>query len=806
MKRFTPCLLLAFGTLACDGPAARAQDNIKGAAEPIVASIDPATLTYDYLVDGNLAQDDPVAKKFKTVQAAYEAAPAGTEEKPTVIGIRPNVYQLPGGAPRTPSLSIRKNYITFLGLTNNRRAVVLADNRGLMQGADDDGYIIDVSATGFTAKNLTILNYCNTDYEYPGDPAKNLHKRSDVITQAVALQAAGDKHVYENVALLSRLDTMFLRTTRSYFKNVYIEGTDDWMGGGQISVWENSTLVYPTGRGVMSASGIIFFNCRFEAARGMQFYKAEFRSAERPNVLINCTLPANSSRSPVAWVRGRAAPRPNQYSLTYHVTDANGKSAIIRDSSVGPPAFTYSRELSERELPAFNPWNLLRAAPNAPADDWDPAGLRAKYESAGQGNLVYRMALTGGAPSIRTGGPGATIGATVMPVRAADPAVSWSTRSNLISLSRTTGPDVLVIGQNATSQAEWVAVNASAANGFYVTAYVYVEPKYIDPPAITAGPTLKEPANGFIAVDYTLHLGGKEDQSLITWSVCDDATGTNGRKIAVSRGDQPLKALALTPGDVGKYVAVAIEPKHRISDPGPEVRVIATEPITAKDIRSATVAPNFKNFVAETNPTYVNGRWTVLGTWTIVAGDNFANGYGIHPTTPGSLLYQQDADCGDMQVEVLMAPEKTEGTGFSVPGSPDDNGTRNLHADVYIKYDPRTRNGYALRFWRTTQSTAKCMFQLYKLENGVGTPLNDQQVLSGVFKPTTRLTLKVTGTTLTVNASNNVDEEVLTLKGTITPNRFGGAGVNWPRGSTNTYSRIEISYPASAPTVRARSD
>ncbi len=87
-------------------------------------------------------------------------------------------------------------------MTNNRRAVVLADNRGLMQGAEDDGYIIDVNATGFTAKNLTIINYCNADYEYPGDPGKNLTKRSDVITQGVALQAAGDKHVYENVALL----------------------------------------------------------------------------------------------------------------------------------------------------------------------------------------------------------------------------------------------------------------------------------------------------------------------------------------------------------------------------------------------------------------------------------------------------------------------------------------------------------------------------------------------------------------------------------------------------------------------------
>ena len=796
MKSFKPLLLFPI-ILSLRAHSAQAQDNVKGGSEPIMRSIAPAKLTYDYLVDGNLPQDDPAAKKFKTLQAAYEAAPAGTEAKPTVIGIMPNVYQIPGPAARGPSLSIRKNYITLLGLTNNRRTVVLADNRGLMQGAEDDGYLIDVNATGFTAKNLTIINYCNTDYEYPGDPSKNLTKRSDVITQAVALQASGDKHVYENVALLGRLDTMFLRTTRSYFKNVYIEGTDDWMGGGQISVWEDCTLLYPTGSGVMSASGIVFFNCTFEATRGMRFYKAEFRGAERPNVLIDCVVPVDSARARVTWVRGLAAPRPSQLSLTYHTKDANGHPAVIYDSTVGPPAFTYSRELSDQERPAFNPWNLLRAAPNAPADDWDPAGVKSKYEANGQGNLPFRIALIGGSPSIRTGGPGATIGATVTPARA-DPTIIWSTKSDLISLSRTTGTNVVVTGSNTTDQAQWVPVTANATNGFHVTAHVYVEPKYSDPPAVTAAPTVNPPADGMATVSYSLELGGKQYQSLVSWFICDTAAGTNPRKVAVSRGNQPLKSLPLTHGYVGKYLKVTIQPKHSLSDPGPELSAVSAKPVAATDIRSTTVSPNFRNFVSETNDTYVSGLWTVLGTWAVVSGDDYVNGYGIRPSTAAWLLYQQDADCGDMQVDLVMASEKA-GQGFSVPGSPADSGPRNLHADMYIKFDPRTKNGYALRIWRTTQSASKCMFQLYKIENGAGSPLNDRQVLSGVFKTTTHMTLKVTGTTLTVSASNDVDNEPLALEGTIAPNRFGGAGVYWPGGSSTIYSRIEISYPGAPP-------
>ena len=49
-------------------------------------------------------------------------------------------------------MEVEKDWITFLGLTNNRRAVVLADNRGLSEGSSDDGYMLRVNCTGFAAK------------------------------------------------------------------------------------------------------------------------------------------------------------------------------------------------------------------------------------------------------------------------------------------------------------------------------------------------------------------------------------------------------------------------------------------------------------------------------------------------------------------------------------------------------------------------------------------------------------------------------------------------------------------------------
>jgi hypothetical protein len=152
-----------------------------------------------------------------------------------------------------------------------------------------------------------------------------------------------------------------------------------------------------------------------------------------------------------------------------------------------------------------------------------------------------------------------------------------------------------------------------------------------------------------------------------------------------------------------------------------------------------------------------------------------------------------------MQVNIVMTPEKTAGQGFSIPGSPSETGPRNLHSDIYIKYDPRTKNGYALRFWRTTLSSSKCMFQLYKIVNGIGSPIDDggvsNGVLSGILKPNTTMTLRIAGNKFIVDAVNTENDEPLHLEGAITPNRFGGAGVFWPGGSANAYSRIDISYP-----------
>jgi hypothetical protein len=428
-----------------------------------------------------------------------------------------------------------------------------------------------------------------------------------------------------------------------------------------------------------------------------------------------------------------------------------------------------------------------------------------------------------GAASIRTGGSGLSISATVLPADAADKTITWSTNSDLVSLNRTTGSEVTVTAQNTTDDAQYVPITAKASNGFYVPAHVYVEPKFIDPPAVTQAPKLEPPADGKVHVDYALDLGSREDQSVISWYACDDAEGTNARKIAVSRGNQPLTTYTLTRGDVGKFLRASVEPKHHISEPGPAVVATAAAPITPADVPSTTVSPNFRNFVETPSDDVIDGRWIVQGPWSIVAGDNLTNGYGIralgrgaprfagggfglpptadapNPATrpdplASSLVYFRDGDVGDMLVDLIMTPDKTEGTVFAIPGAPDGTGPGHEHGDIFIKYDPRTATGYSLRYWRTTQSAAACTYQFYRIENGVASPLDDHRVQSGVFKRNTLLTLKTVGPTISVDAHDTVDNQTLSMEGTIIPNHFGGAGV-WSTGASTTYSQINISYP-----------
>jgi hypothetical protein len=200
-----------------------------------------------------------------------------------------------------------------------------------------------VDADGFSAINLTILNYCNLDYDYPGDPSKSLRKRSGVITQAVAIQMQGDRHVYSHVAILSRLDTMFNRTKRSYFTHAYLEGTDDYLGAPGGSVWEDSEINFIEGGGILFAGGTTFIPHPLPVDEADDLLQGAGRAGGPDRV--------DPARPAGRLVRlARARPFSTEPSLTYRTTTDSGRPVDIIDSVVGEPRRTLTHELTEAEV------------------------------------------------------------------------------------------------------------------------------------------------------------------------------------------------------------------------------------------------------------------------------------------------------------------------------------------------------------------------------------------------------------------------------------------------------------------------
>lgn len=787
IRRIGVTAALLLGLLLGVVPAA-AQDTLAGLGRVNGYTgevFDTTRERYDILVDAS-RPEDPAAGRYRTIQAAYAAARPGTREAPTVIGLLPDVYPL-GGTPEQSGLIVTKDNITFLGLTRDRRDVVLADNRGNKQGANNNGFSMMVEADGFSMINLTVLNHANLDYDYPGDPSKNLKKRSDVITQAVAIQMIGDRHLYSHVAFLSRLDTVFNRTSRSYFTHVYLEGTDDYLGVPGASVWEDSEINFIEGGGIVLAGNTTFIRTRFRATRPMSFYKTTLF----PVALIDCTFPDGQ----VAWFGWRAPDHVSEQSLTWRSKTESGKPVDIVDSVVGEPRRTFSREMTEAELAAFNPWNRLRWTAQGTDDGWDPAGARARYEAAGV--LPWRLSLTNGLARIRTGEAPAEITAAVRPLSSTK-AIRWTTASPHVTLSTAEGDKVTVMGANATETSQVAEIRATADNGFYGAAWVTVDPAYRPAPTLSGEPVIRAAGQGRVRLDYALALDeGRRDQSLVTWFVCaDDACGKRER-LAVSRGDEPLREIPITPALGGRRLVAEVEPKHDLSRPGaarrsaPFLAPAASGPAgsAALDARSQPDTAAADRFA---------GDWVLTGNWASVAPLDAGAPFGLRPTGPESLdsglYYVGRPRAGDMDVTVVMNSDKYEGQGFSIAGSPaDDDGKR---ADIVFKYDPATRTGYALRFWRSTRSSTAVEFQLYRIENGKGSPIGERQ-LTGVLKPLTTIAIEVRGRRVTVRGANTTDGETLNLAADIDPGPFGGAGFYWAaagRGGSAVVHEFRVAY------------
>lgn len=748
-------------------------------------------------VDSSLAASNSSAFQFKTIHEAVAAAVDGTQAEPMAIYIEPDVYQM-NGTLNDRGLYVDKDWVSFIGLAEDARDVVLADNRGHTIGAESasgssPAETIFITGTGFHAENLTIGNYCNVDLVYPRDASKNQAKRSSTITQAYVIGAANkekklDHYSFNNVRFVSMLDTLALGDVeRVYYENSYVQGTDDYMGGGVIQVMKNTTLHNFTNKPIYAAGkeGMGFIDCVWEIdfADSQDLFLA--KNSSTLYLINNSFKDLNGNLKSIQWA---PYPASNIKSYASNIT-LDGKPYTILPEENGTV-------LNQEQLKAYSVYSLLKGE-----DGWDPAGQKAT--AAADKDLPMNITVTQSA-AIRTGEAAAELTASVFPAGASQN-ITWSINSDAAVLSATTGASVKVEGKNTGEAPVKVIVTATADNGIANQAIVTVSPSFINAPSFTQAPVLTEPQNGALTVQYGLDLayekGVRADQSLITWYRVDDQNGSNPVEMAVSAENKPLTTYALTVGDVGHYVMASIEPKHLRSHAGEAVTAVSPRAITLADVPGTGIGKynyrtTFENFPTAWQPKLLSGVWTVdtlypldqkvewkteeKSAWSYTSGINgAADSKGLLTTGRGGrLLYPLEGSFGDMSVHLKLNPEKTAGQGF---GS-----ANGQYLEVYIKYDAATQTGYALRIERTTKYGIASDYTLYEYVNGVGKPISES-VSTTAFNPGATIDLWVENNTLyakaasaTAQSSDQKEAKLpaeVSLSAAVAGNAFGGIGI-----------------------------
>ncbi|GAA0290652.1 PelA/Pel-15E family pectate lyase [Gracilibacillus halotolerans] len=178
---------------------------------------------------------------FDTVQAAIDAIPEQSEDRIEVFiknGIYEEVVTIPADKPN----------VHLIG-EDSEDTIIRYDNYAGKDNGVGGTLGTSGSATAFfrsndvTIESLTIENSFDESIETEGK-------------QAVAVYAAGERMVFNNVRLLGNQDTLFAHSGTQYYYDSYIEGDVDFIFGGASAVFENCTI-HSVDRGSDTNNGYI---------------------------------------------------------------------------------------------------------------------------------------------------------------------------------------------------------------------------------------------------------------------------------------------------------------------------------------------------------------------------------------------------------------------------------------------------------------------------------------------------------------------------------------------------------------------
>ena len=696
--------------------------------------------------------DSSVSHVYKTFQEAAAHFKNGSSASPMTVYIRPGVYWIDdpddptvkvGKDRQVPfGMTVRCDYLHLVGMGNNPEDVVLASQRGQMQGAVGNFTMFDFWVMTLRVENMTMGNYCNVDLVYPLNPQLNRPKRSSAITQAHVGYVHGDSLLANKVRFISRLNLNPLNGAKySYYEDCHFESTDDALNGtaiyrhcdfdfyGQKPFW--STF----GRGAM------FIDCDFHLKgepREMYFCKQG-----GPVTVIDCRYHAPSDTIYIGWT---AYPQPWLRCYQHNFT-LNGKPYLIGNRQ---------------------PQNTLQPALLTPALQEVPFLGISQHEAT----------LLTGQDTLRLTCP--------------EP-VTWhipDAFASYVSVVPVSGGCASAfIPTNNTDETADFCITATTADGREAACHMVVKPSILPPPAFKKRPRIVQ-KKGQLLLKYQLDLQGRRDESRITWY-------RDNIPVATTHG-APERTYQSTAVDQDHHLSATIEPKHQRSTYGPAVSSssrISSPSSPSSPFRISSLSTDFHTFPCQWQPAVLPGYWTVDGykpqdtaafpwsfdihkpMWEYAEGFNGAVGMGLLQAQRGArLMYTPlEGTYGNMSLELLVDPTKTAGQGFgSATGQ---------YMDVCLKFDTQTLTGYGLRIIRTTKYANAVDFLLVRYDHGAITPISEA-VSSTCYRTGCTILLDFTDnqlmarvTTETPRPTNSTLPHEVLLKATVAPNTFGGVHI-----------------------------
>lgn len=782
------------------------------AAEPETITYNGETVTLsDHALYVNQSLTESTSYSFKTLQEAVANAKPGTKDNPTVIYLEPDVYWTDDYTKEEDrkdddliGLIIPQAYITLVGMTGNPDDVVIASDRGQNAGADGNFNTIGVG-DGFHAKDLTIGNYCNVDLIYERDPSKNHPKRQESITQAQAVTKAPgiedmDEWFFENCNIISRLNLFSRdeRPKRSLLKDCHLECTDDSLGTGYITIFQNCTfnLYSNTPCGGASFYMQAFLGCKFTTEL-LDNKTITLCKNTKPFAFIDCEF--GGDMTGMEWKQSNFSDDIRQ--IVYNNT-LNGEPLVISpdypELSVTPDeeqlkAFKYNGE--------YNIYNLLNGAGY---EEWDPLNQKDTMPT-GTWNIQFDYeGITKDVVPELEGDNEDSLEVTPIVLGGEDKTVTWGTTDDTISIEPLANGNVIVKGNNTTLENKTGCLTATAANGMTKVLHFTITPMIYDAPVFTSEPQLSTPADGKLTVSYEISdESGGSDMSQINWYRGTKEDGSDKVLVAqttyVKDYSEPYTSYTLRLDDVNHYIFCEVIPKRSNTTQGTSafapVSGLITNSDVAEDVKGVydidlehLAYIEAENDTAENNyewtTTLEDGNWyggfylpveyRAGGIWedkaylpvdgelpyTFVAGASGAEGtYGLQTTTQGArLVYVDDTERKDMSMTINLSPHKTGAQGF---------GSAKQYMDIFFKYDAKTMTGYGLRITRVPEisdpaladyAAKSCTFTLMEYKNGVATPL-EESVVSTAFLPDCTIKLDVTGNVFTADVTTTTPQD-----------------------------------------------